>query len=395
MKLIKDFPKIDVVILAGGKGSRIKKYLKNSSKPMLNFKGRPLIDYIIKKISAYPINHIYIMAGYKGEKIFKKFNKKKQNHVPISCHVEKKTLGTGGCLKIIEKKLTNNFILINGDTFFDIDFSIFFKSEMKRKNFIILSNDKNYNENKKFNKLNISENKLVYNDKSSKFFNGGIYFLKKSIIKKIKKFNKINISLEKDIIEKEILLKKIYGIAKNNFFIDIGTEKNLKRGKKLIPKITKKPAVFLDRDGVINYDKGYIYKIKDFIFKPNIIKVLQNFTKKNYFLYIVTNQAGIAHGFFSKKDLILLQINLKKFLFEKNILIHDFKYCPYHKNAIIKKYKKNSGYRKPGNLMIEDLKKNWNIDIRKSIMIGDKISDKKCASKSKIKFFYNFENIPL
>ena len=264
---------------------------------------------------------------------------------------------------------------------------------MKRK--ILLSNDKNYNENKKLNKLNISENKLVYNDKSSKFFNGGIYFLKKSIIKKIKKFNKINIFLEKDIIEKEILLKKIYGIAKNNFFIDIGTEKNLKRGKKLIPKITKKPAVFLDRDGVINYDKGYIYKIKDFIFKPNIIKVLQNFTKKNYFLYIVTNQAGIAHGFFSKKDLILLQINLKKFLFEKNILIHDFKYCPYHKNAIIKKYKKNSGYRKPGNLMIEDLKKNWNIDIRKSIMIGDNISDKKYAFKNKIKFFYNFENIPL
>ena len=63
MKLIKDFPKIDVVILAGGKGSRIKKYLKNSSKPMLNFKGRPLIDYIIKKISAYPINNIYIIDG--------------------------------------------------------------------------------------------------------------------------------------------------------------------------------------------------------------------------------------------------------------------------------------------------------------------------------------------
>ncbi len=382
-----------MVILAGGKGSRIKRHLKNTSKPMISFKGRPFLDYIIKKISSYPINHIHIMAGYKGEKILKKFNKKKQNLVPISCHVEKKPLGTGGCLKIIEKKLTNNFILINGDTYFDIDFSFFFKKKIRTKNFIILSKDKNYKENKKLNKLNIYKNKIIYHDKKSKYFNGGVYFLKKSIIKKIKKLNKINISLEKDIIEKEILFKKIHGITKNDFFIDIGTEDNLKRSKKLIPKITKKPAVFLDRDGVINYDKGYTYKIKDFKFKPKILKLLKNLTRKNYFLFIVTNQAGIAHGFFSEKKLILLHLNLKKNLFQKNILIHDFKYCPYHKNAIVKKYKKNSGFRKPGNLMIEDLKKSWNIDIKKSIMIGDKLSDKKCANKSKIKFFYNNENI--
>ena len=135
MKYIRNFPKIDVVILAGGKGSRIKKYLNNSSKPMINFEGRPFIDYIIKKIASYPINHIHIMAGYKGNKIFKKYNKTYQNFVPITCHVEKEYLGTGGSLKLIEKKLTNNFILINGDTYFDIDFSIFFKPKLKKKKY--------------------------------------------------------------------------------------------------------------------------------------------------------------------------------------------------------------------------------------------------------------------
>ena len=73
--------KIDVVILAGGKGSRIKKYLNNSSKPMINFGGRPFIDYIIKKVSSYPINHIHIMAGYKGNRIYKKYNKTYKDNV--------------------------------------------------------------------------------------------------------------------------------------------------------------------------------------------------------------------------------------------------------------------------------------------------------------------------
>ena len=393
MKSINNLPKIDIVILAGGKGSRIKNYLNNSCKPMINFNGRPFIDYIIKKVSSYPINHIHIMAGYKGNRIYKKYNNKYQNFVPISCYVEKKSMGTGGCLKLIEKKLTKNFILINGDTYFDIDYSFFFNLKKIKKNLIILSKDKFYQDNKKLNKLNLSRNKLVYFDKKSEYFNGGIYYLDKSIISKIKKIKKKSISIEKEIIEKEILRRKIFGVIKDDFFIDIGTEKNLKRGKFLISKVSRKAAIFLDRDGVINYDKGYTHKIKDFKFKPKIIEFLKDKTKKNYYLFIVTNQAGIGHGYFSNKDFMLLQINLKKFLFKNNVLIHDVRYCPFHKDAKIRKYRKLSNYRKPGNLMIENLKKNWNIDIRRSIMIGDKLSDKKCANKSDLKFFYSNESL--
>ena len=88
-----------------------------------------------------------------------------------------------------------------------------------------------------------------------------------------------------------------------------------------------------------------------------------------------------------------LQLNLKKFLFKKNILINDIKFCPYHKFAKIKKYRKVSLYRKPGNLMVENIKKNWHLNLDKSFMIGDKPSDKKCAEKSNLNFHYPTENI--
>ena len=77
---------------------------------------------------------------------------------------------------------------------------------------------------------------------------------------------------------------------------------------------------------------------------------------------------------------------LKKFLLSNNIFIHDIKYCPFHPRGIIVKYKKNTKYRKPGNLMIKEIFKNWVINKKKSFMIGDSISDKICSKSSLLKF---------
>lgn len=388
-----NFPKIDVVILAGGKGTRIKKFLNGKPKPMIKIIKRDFVDYIIKKVSSYPVNKIFIMCGFRGNKIYKKYNNTFQNLVPISCIIEKKPLGTGGAIKSLKNKVARNFIVLNGDTYFDIDLSVFFKNKNKNKIIMSLAKNKTYNSNNKLICLGLDSKKKIFYNKKSKLFNGGIYFLNKNIFRKLNDIKKKFISFEEDFIHKEILLKKVYGIYFNNFFLDIGTKKNLALAKKVIPKITKKTAVFLDRDGVINIDKGYVFKIKDFIFKPNVIKILQKMTKNDFYIFIVTNQAGIAHGKFLLTDFINLQLNIKKYLFKNKVIINDLRFCPFHKNSRIEEYRKNSMYRKPGNLMIENIKKNWNLDLKKSFMIGDKPTDKICAEKSNLKFYYPKKNI--
>ena len=98
-------------------------------------------------------------------------------------------------------------------------------------------------------------------------------------------------------------------------------QKKLKIFEKIIPKITKKAGIFFDRDGVINIDNKYVFKIKDFIFKSNIIKTLKKISQKNYYIFIVTNQAGIAHGIFKFSDFLNLQLNLKKvFIYKKKYI---------------------------------------------------------------------------
>ena len=157
----------------------------------------------------------------------------------------------------------------------------------------------------------------------------------------------------------------------------------------------KRPAVFLDRDGTINYDYGYVHKFSDFKFRPHVINGLKYLSKKNYLIFIVTNQAGLAKGKFKLHDLILLHKKLKVFLKKRKIIINDIEYCPYHPLGVIKKYRKKSDYRKPGNKMIIKLIKKWKINTKKSFMLGDKNSDKRAAKKSRLYYehvksnFYN------
>ena len=119
------------------------------------------------------------------------------------------------------------------------------------------------------------------------------------------------------------------------------------------------------------------------------LKYLQN---RKYFLFIVTNQAGIGKKKFKESDFFELHEEINNKLKKFNIFINDIQYSPFHPKAKIKKYKKNSLMRKPGNKMINNIMSNWDLKHRKSFMIGDKITDKLAAKKSKIKFFYAEKN---
>lgn len=152
------------------------------------------------------------------------------------------------------------------------------------------------------------------------------------------------------------------------------------------------PAAFLDRDGVINYDYGYVYKYKDFKFRPGVIKGLQFLTKKKIKIFIVSNQSGIARGFFKKKDVDSLHKKLFIFFKKKKITINEIKYSPYHPNGIIKKYSKKHDTRKPGIKMIKLIFKKWKINKKASFMIGDKRTDELCAKKSNLYFEFAKKN---
>ena len=143
-------------------------------------------------------------------------------------------------------------------------------------------------------------------------------------------------------------------------------------------------AIFLDRDGTINVEKDYIYKSEDLVFEEGTIEALKTFKNLGYILIVVSNQSGIARGYFTEKDLNIFNNNMNEILKKNGVEITEFYCCPHHPDGI-GEYKKVCECRKPNNKMIEDAIKKYNIAREKSYMIGDKTSDIGAGLKSKLK----------
>lgn len=377
---------MDLVILAGGRGSRINHVTSKVPKPIIKFSKISFLQHLINYYAKYDFDNIFILAGYKGHQIKKEFDNKSQNFVDIKCFVEKKKMDTAGALNQVKNYIKNNFVLINGDTFIDFDL----KNLTKKLNYSIgrmaLIN-KNTN-SKKLTNLIVKNNLIVFS-KIDKFTNAGIYFFNKKIFDYIPKKR---CSLENDILPQLIEKKLIKGIKINSFFIDIGTPKTLFKANKILAKYFKKPAAFLDRDGVINYDFGHVHKIKDFKLKPGIKKLLKNFNKNNYNVFLITNQAGVAKGLYTENNFNVLHKFIKKKFLKENIYINDVQACFHHPAAKIEKYKKRCSCRKPGIGMLKNIEKKWLIDIERTLFIGDKTTDRLCAERRGLKFFFFKKN---
>lgn len=134
-------------------------------------------------------------------------------------------------------------------------------------------------------------------------------------------------------------------------------------------------ALFLDRDGVINKDLGHVHKKEDFVFLNDIFELASCAKKYGYLLIVITNQAGIGKGLYTENDFKILNKWMIEQFELRDIEISKVYFSPYHPKGVITKYKKNHFSRKPQPGMIYDAKKEFNINLNDSILIGDKESD--------------------
>lgn len=147
-------------------------------------------------------------------------------------------------------------------------------------------------------------------------------------------------------------------------------------------------AIFLDRDGTINEEVNYLKRPEDIRLYPNTIKALRNFKDSGFLNIIITNQSGIARGYFTEEELSIIHIELRTMIAGENggkELIDDIFYSPFHKEGIVEKFKSDSDDRKPNTGMIRKAVLKHSIEIKESYFIGDSFTDMLCAENAGLK----------
>ncbi len=386
---------MQAIILAGGFGTRLQSVVKDVPKPMADIAGKPFLYYLIKYLTTFSQkNHIILSVNYLKEKIISYFGDKFLN-AKISYAVENHPLGTGGAIVNSLKNCDTNepIIILNGDSFIQIDYQklLDFHKKNKSKLTIVL---KKMDDCSRYGAVEIdNQNQIIsFKEKSqiisSGLINSGVYVIEKDI------FNQFDLpekfSFEQDFLMRYLSEIKPCGLVVDDYFIDIGIPEDYNKASEELPKIINfldslnnplycNKALFLDRDGVINKDHGHVYKRDNFEFVEGIFDLAKKAQDAGYLIVVITNQAGIAKGYYNEEQFLELTKWVEDEFLKRDITISKTFYCPYHVDAKIEKYRRDSFDRKPNPGMIYDAVEQFKIDVRKSIFIGDNDSDMAAA----------------
>lgn len=141
----------------------------------------------------------------------------------------------------------------------------------------------------------------------------------------------------------------------------------------------KRPAVFFDRDGVLNLDHGYVHRVADFTWVDGALDAIRRLNRLGWLVFVVTNQSGVARGYYDEAAVAALHGWMAAEAERAGAHIDDFRYCPHLPKASVPAYAKDCDCRKPGPGMLLDLMAAWPVDAARSFMIGDKASDMEAA----------------
>jgi histidinol-phosphate phosphatase family domain/HAD-superfamily hydrolase, subfamily IIIA len=382
-----------IVILAGGKGTRLKEYTDAFPKPMINILDKTVLEYQFENLKKFNLTDIILCIGYLGDKIVEYYGDGKKFGVNIQYVLEKVPMGTGGALNDLKNIIDEDFILLFGDIIFDLDwkrFIDFHKAQNGLGTFLVHPNSHPYDSDLMLldDKLKIKE--ISYKNSRRGYYKNivksGIHIFKKEILNFVEEGRKQD--LEKHIISKALENDNIiYAYKTSEYVKDMGTYERLQSVEKdLLNNILEKKAlyskqkcIFLDRDGTINKLKGLLYKIEDFELESNSAEAIKLINNSGFLCIMITNQPVIARNLCTIEELDSIHKKMETLLGEKGAYLDDIYYCPHHPDGGYdgenKEYKIKCHCRKPDIGMIDETVKKYNIDIENSYIIGDTTID--------------------
>lgn len=396
-----------VVIMAGGKGTRIQSIASDIPKPMIRINNVPVLEWELISLREQGFKEFIITVSHLGSIIMDYFGDGGKFGVTIQYYFEKTPLGNAGALFKIKDVLTEPFLLLNADSVFDVDFNRFVNYHYSHGGLVTLfthPNNHPYDSGLIIADKNGKVEKwLSKEDIRPKYYknrvNAGIHVISPEIFnvhlfdsQKIGEVDSgsgkiVKIDLDRQILKPLAGTGKMYCYDSPEYVKDMGTPDRFRQVEEdfVLGRISsknlrnKQKAVFLDRDGTINIYKGFLRNIDDFELIPGIDKAIRKINQLGYLAIVVTNQPIIARGEVSIEELENIHNKMETELGQLGAYLDAIYYCPHHPHRGYAgertELKIECNCRKPKPGMLLKAAQDFNIDLSQSYMVGDSESD--------------------
>ena len=385
---------MQVIILAGGKGTRMGDLARCVPKPMAPLAGKPILEYQIELVRRYGFTNILLLTGHLGEIIEDYFRDGDALGVSIRYHRESAPLGTAGALKEIEDRLDDDFFVFYGDTILDVDLHALARFHAERRSFTTLVvHPNNHPCDSDLLELGEDGRIVAFHPKPrapERYYgncaNAALYVMSRGLLRHIRKGRCAD--LGRDVFPKAVESgETLWGYPAAEYVKDIGTperfwevERDVLSGKVArLNRANPRGAVFLDRDGVVNIERDHILKVDQLELLPGVAEAIRRINRSEYLAVLATNQPAVAKGWLSEAELRRIHNKLETLLGAEGAYLDRIYYCPHHPEKGFEgekpEYKIVCNCRKPAPGMILTARDELNVDLARSWMIGDRTAD--------------------
>ena len=365
------------VILVGGQGTRLGPLTTTVPKPMLQCGDRPFLAWILRELCRYGITETLLLAGHLApviEAAVPALIARLPRPMRVRVLTEPSPAGTGGALVHARPALADRFLLLNGDSWLDTPLSPLVAGPAG--NMLV----HRVPDGSRFGRVTLQDGAVrSFAEKAGPgpaLVNAGVYALGRGMLDGVG----AHASLEHDRLPGLAQAGALRATIGTGLFVDIGLPSTLAQAQTVLPAVLRRPALFLDRDGVINHDHGYVGTIDRFDLIDGALDAIADATRAGWHVFVVTNQSGIARGHYDVAAFEALMRHLLNQVLAAGGTIDDVRYCPTHPEAPLPQWRRESDWRKPAPGMILDLIARWELDPANCLLVGDQPSDLAAAA---------------
>jgi D,D-heptose 1,7-bisphosphate phosphatase len=377
-------------ILAGGLGTRLGALTASTPKPVLDVGGRPFLAWLMRELSRFGIEEFLLLTGHLSAAVEQAVTEAAAalpRPVRIRFSIEPTPAGTGGALVQAAALLAPEFLLCNGDSLFDCNLAALLAARAADPaNVAGRMLLRRIEDASRYGVVELDDGRVsAFRERPEPgtpgIINAGVYALDRAILAHIAPV----CSLERDVLPGLAAAGRLAGSTAEGWFIDIGIPDDLARARAEMPTRLRRPALFLDRDGVLNHDHGYVGTRNRWEWTEGAEEAVRLATAAGWHVFVVTNQSGVARGFYDEAAVQALLTWVADETRRAGGTIDDTRYCPFHPEAPLPAYRRASDWRKPGPGMLQDLIRAWDLDPARCLLVGDQPSDLAAAAAAGVR----------